>query len=137
MLSVPSLIWPNLPLLSKQRDASTRLNEGARLRGELAARLARETVWKQELHTAKLDIRQSFSAEAIALRTHTLSEVRSIQGEYHKATSELTEVTGNLLVSKAMLTNFEQQASTWKEACRVVISHSKIMTAGTRTRSYP
>ena len=41
---------------SEQRDASARLSEDARLRGELAACLARETVWKQELLTAKLEI---------------------------------------------------------------------------------
>jgi len=131
-----SLILVESTFPSEQRDASTRLNEDLRLRSELAARFAREALWKQELQAAKLETQQ-FSAEAVTWKNLTLSEVRSIQGEYHRATSELTEVTGHFLASKAMLSNFEQQASTWKEACRVVISHSKIMTAGTRTRSYP
>ena len=56
---------------SEQRDASARLSEDARLRGELAACLARETDWKNELHTSKLEIQQ-FSTEADALQNHTL-----------------------------------------------------------------
>jgi multidrug resistance efflux pump len=48
---------------SEQRDASTRLQEDLGLRSELSECLSRETVWKQELQAAKLDMQQ-FSSEA-------------------------------------------------------------------------
>ena len=92
--------------VSEQQDYSMRIDAYIRIRSELAACIARESVWKQELEAAKLEIQQ-FSVEAIALRNHTLSDVRSIQGEYHKATSELIDVTGHFFASKSMLTNFE------------------------------
>ena len=50
---------------SERRDASTRLNEDLRLRSELAACLARETVWKQELQAARLEIQRFFCGNRI------------------------------------------------------------------------
>ena len=96
---------------SEQRDASARLSEYVCLRSELAVCRARETVWKQELQAVKFDMQQ-LSAEAVSLKNHIILEVRSIQGEDQRATSELTEVTGHSLASNPMLANFEQQAST-------------------------
>ena len=112
MPSVLSSVWrlAESPFTSEQRDASARLSEDVCLRGELAACLARETVWKHELHTTKMET-QHFSTETNAL-TH--SEIRSVQEKYVEASSGLAEVTGHCLASRAVLSNFEQQASTWK-----------------------
>ena len=99
---------------SEQRDASSRLGDDLRLRSEIAARLARETVWKQAYKRQILEIQQ-FSAEAICLNNHTLMAICLCPSECQNSSSELAEVIGYFPASRATLTNFEHQAYTWKE----------------------
>ena len=68
---------------TEQRDASARPQEDFRLRNELSMCMGRESIWKHELQAAK---------------DNTLMEVHSFRSEYHKATTELTEVVEHLKV---------------------------------------
>ena len=65
------------------------------------------------------------SAESISLKIIPYLKFANFQGEYQRATSELVDVTGHFLASKATLRNFEQQAYNWKEECRSLILRSR------------
>ncbi len=104
-------------------ESSLLLNSGMRMRTS-AKMLVYEVNSRPALHARQFGnmscTQPTWKCNSLLLKPmpaepYLFLEVRSVQEEYFKASSELTEVTGQRLASRDMLLTFEQQASTWKE----------------------
>ena len=66
-----------------------RLGDDSRIRSELAACLARESVWKIELHSTRVEV-QMYVTAAITINRISAEEIEAMREEYHKSTNEST-----------------------------------------------
>ena len=65
---------------SEQRDLSVRTNDDMRIRNELAACLARESVRKSELHTTRVEV-QVYVTATLAHKKVSAQELNSMRGD--------------------------------------------------------
>ena len=72
------------------------------LRGELAASLARESVWTNECYTTKVEVQQC-ARETNAQRQISADELRSMREEYLRSTSEYSEARALVHTSRSRL----------------------------------
>ena len=72
------------------QDSSMRSPDDEILRGELAASLARESVWKSELHTTRVEVQQ-YVRERSAQRQVSADELCSTREEHLRSTSAYSE----------------------------------------------
>ena len=96
------LLSVDIPRSMEQQDEPMLSPEDEHVKGELAAGPPRESIWKSELHTTRIEVQQ-YESETNAQRQVSADELRSMRESYLRSTSEYSEARALFQASRSKL----------------------------------